>query len=479
MSSPHISPYAGEWYPADGSDLGNLLDDRFAESARRTEHSFPPDALAFVVPHAGPAWSGAVAAAAYRALALQKPRQVILLAFPHRGGLSRIATPDAESIRTPLGDTTIDRGFAYAFPCAPEAGVCDHSFEIQLPFLHRSVPEARITPLYVGSLAGDERRAAAEVLAAAWKPGVVFVASSDFTHYGRHFGFVPFANDGRIGERLHELDFACMDAAGSLDARWFLETLARTGATVCGAATISLLLEVLRRLPRQSIYQTTLDYQTSGEIAGDFAHSVSYAALAYHDRRSFELNAADCAALQASAAETLARLRRTGKRHPVPAAGGSDALRARRGLFVSLHQEGELLGCVGNLSGHESLADDVAGLTLAAALEDPRFRPAAETAGPIDIEISVLTPFRAIRDAGEFVVGRHGAVLTLGAQSGLLLPQVAERHAWTAADFLKALARKSGLPANAWRDPKARLQVFEAQLIGCQPAPPSATPAAR
>lgn len=465
MSSPHISPYAGEWYPAAEAELGGLLDARFAESARRTEPWFPPQALAFVVPHAGPAWSGTVAASAYRALARQKPAQVILLAFPHHGGLARIATPDTESIRTPLGDTAIDRSFAHAFPCAPEARVCDHSFEIQLPFLQRSIPEARITPLYVGSLVGDERRAAAGVLAAAWKPGVVFVASSDFTHYGPQFGFAPFPNDARIGERLRGLDFACMDAAGSLDPQWFLETLARTGATVCGAAPISLLLEVLRRLPGQSIYQSTLDYQTSGEIAGDFSNSVSYAALAWHDRRSFELDAADCAALRASAAETLAHLRRTGKRQPVPAAGGSEALRARRGLFVSLHHEGELLGCVGNVAGRESLAEDVADLTLAAALEDPRFRPAAGTAGAIDIEISVLTPFRTIRDAAEFVVGRHGGMLTLGAQSGLLLPQVAGRRDWTAADFLKALTRKSGLHPDAWRDPKAKLQVFEAQLI--------------
>lgn len=465
MPSPHISPYAGEWYPAAAAELGDLLDERFAESARRTEPWFPPDALAFVVPHAGPAWSGTVAAAAYRALARQKPLQVILLAFPHRGALASIATPDTESIRTPLGDTAIDRGFAHAFPIAPESRVCDHSFEIQLPFLQRSVPEARITPLYVGSLAEGERRAAAEVLAGAWRPGVVFLASSDFTHYGRHFGFAPFPNDARIGERLRGLDFACIEAAGSLSPEWFLETLAHTGATVCGAAPISLLLEVLRRLPGRSIYQTALDYQASGELTGDFAHSVSYAALAYHDRHSFELEAVDCAVLHASATETLACLRRTGKRKTVPAVGGSEALRARRGLFVSLHHEGELLGCVGNVSGRDSLAEDVADLTLAAALEDPRFRPAAETAGAIDIEISVLTPFRAIRDAADFVVGRHGGMLTHGSQSGLLLPQVAEGRDWTAADFLKALCRKSGLRPDGWRDPKAKLQVFEAQLI--------------
>lgn len=466
MSPPHISPYAGEWYPAAAEELRDLLDEHFAESARRTGPWFPPDALGFVVPHAGPAWSGTVAAAAYRALARQKPSQVILLAFPHRAGLGRIATPDVDSIRTPLGDTAIHRTFAHAFPVAPEARVCDHSFEIQLPFLQRSVPEARITPLYVGSLTEDERRAAAEVLAASWKPGVVFVASSDFTHYGRQFGFAPFPDDARIGERLRGLDFACMEAAGSLNSEWFLETLARTGATVCGSGPISLLLEVLNRLPGQSIYQSTLDYQTSGELTGDFAHSVSYAALAYHDRRSFDLNAADCAALHASAVETLARLRRTGKRQPAPAAGASEALSARRGLFISLHHEGDLLGCVGDVSGRVSLAEDVADLTLAAALEDPRFRPAAETAGAIDIEISVLTPFRVIRRAADFIIGRHGGMLTVGPQSGLLLPQVATHRDWTAADFLKALCRKSGLHSDAWRDPKARLQVFEAQVIG-------------
>jgi AmmeMemoRadiSam system protein B/AmmeMemoRadiSam system protein A len=465
MSTVHISPFAGEWYPAKAADLERLLDERFAESRLRTSY-FPADARGFVVPHAGPEWSGTVAAAAYRAIEQQKPEQVILLAFPHRGGLTRVATPEVDAIRTPLGDAGIDRGFTDAFPCMREARVCDHSFEIQLPFLQKAAPAARLTPLYVGWITADERRAAAEILAAAWHPGVVFVASSDFTHYGRSFGFEPFANDSRTEDRLHRLDFECMDAASSLDAERFLQTLQQNGATVCGTGPIALLLEVLRRLPGAGIYQTTLDYQTSGEITGDFRNSVSYAALAYYDRRSFLLDAGDSEALLASAEETLRRLRETGAREAVAARGGSPALTARRGAFVSLHHEGELLGCIGNLEGKTSLAEDVADLTLAAALEDPRFRPAAETHGAIDIEISILTPFRLIQDAADFCVGRHGAFLTLGGRSGLLLPQVAKEHDWSAEGFLNALARKSGLWPGAWRDPKARLSVFEAQLIG-------------
>jgi AmmeMemoRadiSam system protein B/AmmeMemoRadiSam system protein A len=462
MSTVHISPYIGDWYPADASALDTLLDERFSESVRRIGPFLPSDPLGLVVPHASPEWSGAVAAAAYRALACHPPEHVILLAFPHRGGLGRIATPELHAVRTPFGDTSIDTCFQHAFPTFPEWRLCDHSFEIQLPYLQRVAPNARVTPLYVGSIDSSQRARAAEILSAAWRPGVVFVASSDFTHFGRNFGFQPFPNDSFVAERLRDLDFECVDGAAGLDAEWFLETLARNRATVCGSEPIALLLEILRRIP--GAYQTVFDYQTSGEMSRDFDHSVSYAALGYYHRSAFELSGEDGRALLASAAETLRILRATGRREPVPAAG-SAALSARRGAFVSLHSGDELLGCVGNLLGRNSLAEDIADLTLSAALEDPRFRPAAETAGSIEIEISVLTPLRPIRDVAEFRVETHGAVLTLGHRSGLLLPQVARERGWETSDFLKALAHKSGLWVDAWRDPKAQLAVFEAQVI--------------
>ena len=464
MASVHISPYAGDWYPGDAFELEALLDDRFAQSARRTGPEQLANPIGLVTPHAGPAWSGTVAASVYRAIQQQQPEQVILLAFPHRGGLGRVATPDVEAIRTPFGDVAIDHSFARQFPATPEWRVCDHSFEIQLPFLQRTAPRARITPLYVGSMEERHRRDAAAVLANAWNPGVVFIASSDFTHYGRNFGFEPFPNDRHVQGRLRELDFECMDAASSLDAGRFLTALDRNGATVCGAEPISLLLEVLRRLPGAA-YQTMLDYQSSGEITGDFAQSVSYAALGYYRAASFALDAADGAALLESAEATLGCLRRSHRREPVPPKNGSPALEARRGIFVSLHSGSELLGCIGNITGKESLAADTPEMTLSAALEDPRFHPATSASGPIDIEISVLTPLRQIRDESEFQVGVHGAFLSLAGRSGLLLPQVARDRDWSARDFLKALARKSGLWPDAWRDPKAKLYVFEAQVI--------------
>src|ERR1019366_7193238 len=206
MEAIHISPYAGAWYPGEPPELTALLDDRFAQSSRRTG-AFPfTDALAFVTPHAGPAYSGTVAAAVYRALAHVEPERIVLLAFPHHGGLRGAAVPEVATISTPFGPVAIDTTLG-GFVRVAEDRVCDHSFEIQLPFLQRAAPQARVAPLYVGRMTPDERARAADLLAAQWRPGTVILASSDFTHYGRGFGYTPFPPDDDVAGRLHDLDY--------------------------------------------------------------------------------------------------------------------------------------------------------------------------------------------------------------------------------------------------------------------------------
>ena len=465
MPTVHTSPFSGTWYPDRVSDLESLLDERFAQSRARTGPFLFHDALAFIVPHAGPVYSGAVAAAVYRALRQQQPEQIVVLAFPHRGGLRSVATPDVDAIATPFGAVTIDRDFV-PFPRVAESRVCDHSFEIQLPFLQSAVPGARVTPVYVGRLDAAARRDTAGALAKAWRPGVVFLASSDFTHYGQQFGYVPWPLDNTVGARLEALDSECVAAASSLDADLFLEQLGETGATVCGMDPIALLLETLWQIDGPAIYQSTLDYQTSGEVTGDFAHSVSYAALGYFRREAFDLEPRDCEALVGSVTETLWKLRESGWRDPVRAQGGSPALESRRSAFVSLHRGQQLLGCAGNCHSRAPLAEEVPKLALSAALVDPRFRPPADVLGRIDIEISVLTPLRRVRGPEHLSVGRHGALMRLGARAGLLLPQVAAGRSWTTEEFLEALARKCLFGPHAWRDPEALLSIFEAQVFG-------------
>src|SRR3974390_1644502 len=153
----HMSPFAGSWYPAKAAELSALLAECFEEYRRRTGEAIFPNGLGFVVPHAAPEYSGTVAASVYRAIHAQRPERIVVLAFPHRGGLQGAAAPDVEAIATPPGEVAIDRDWSGEFTLAPEGRLCDHSFEIQLPFLQRCAPHARIAPLYVGRLEANGR----------------------------------------------------------------------------------------------------------------------------------------------------------------------------------------------------------------------------------------------------------------------------------------------------------------------------------
>jgi len=153
---------------------------------------------------------------------------------------------------------------------------------------------------------------------------------------------------------------------------------------------------------------------------------------------------------------------RLDRRAPVfPPAGG--ALREPRGAFVTLKAHGELRGCIGHITASEPLADTVKEVALSSAFEDPRFPPLRpEEWDAVRIEISVLSPFELVTDAGRIQVGVHGIMLRRGSRSGLLLPQVAVEQGWDRETFLTHCCYKAGLPGDAWRSPETRLSIFSA-----------------
>jgi len=472
MTASHTTPFAGSWYPARRPELEALLDELFATSLKRTGPCLLPRPLAFVVPHAGLVYSGTVAASAYRCLEAAKPERVLILGFTHRGGAHGVSIPDIGAFQTPLGEVRIDQVAARQlasggqFVLTAESRVCDHSVEIQLPLLQRAVPDALVIPLYVGTLDTAQRSAAARELVQQIKPGDVLLASSDLTHYGRAFGYEPFPADADVEWRLSRLDAQAIEAAGSLDPTLFLDTLREIDSTVCGYAPVALLLETLSILAGDDLFQQTLDYQTSGELTGEFRQSVSYGALGYFHADSFRVDAEAQASLLASARATLAHLSATAERKPILPDSACPALLRRAPVFVSLHERGELYGCIGMRSADRPLAETVPDLTLSAALDDPRFERRARIPDGLDIEISVLTPMKRIRDWKSFRVGRDGACLEYGGLTQLLLPQVASDGCYTATRFLEALSHKGGLRRDAYRDAKARLSVFRAQVFG-------------
>lgn len=135
------------------------------------------------------------------------------------------------------------------------------------------------------------------------------------------------------------------------------------------------------------------------------------------------------------------------------------------GAFVTLHRQGRLCGCIGQVAASEPLADTVVRCAIGAAMDDPRFRPLRpEELGELEIEISVLCPLEPIEPQA-VEVGRHGLVLALGDRRGVLLPQVAVTHNWTRDRFLEETCAKAGLQPDAWKDPGARLWAFTAEVF--------------
>jgi AmmeMemoRadiSam system protein A len=149
-----------------------------------------------------------------------------------------------------------------------------------------------------------------------------------------------------------------------------------------------------------------------------------------------------------------------------PADLSSPGLREPRGVFVTLKRDGLLRGCIGWVAPRGPLADGVREMALAAA-EDPRLEPVQASELPsIRIEISALTPPRRVRSPEEVRVGEHGLIIRRGADSGLLLPQVAVEHRWDRGTFLRQTCRKAGLPQDAWEQAGTEISIFEAEVFG-------------
>jgi AmmeMemoRadiSam system protein A len=155
-----------------------------------------------------------------------------------------------------------------------------------------------------------------------------------------------------------------------------------------------------------------------------------------------------------------------GEPPPRLASDRSEAFGQARALFVTLRRGGELRGCIGTLAPQGDLGRTIPQFARKAAFEDPRFPPLSEGELPLcEIEISVLTPPEAVADAAEVEVGRDGLILEVRGSSGLLLPQVATEWGFDRDRFLEEVARKAGLPRDAWRDPAAKIWRFQADVF--------------
>jgi AmmeMemoRadiSam system protein A len=139
-----------------------------------------------------------------------------------------------------------------------------------------------------------------------------------------------------------------------------------------------------------------------------------------------------------------------------------------RGVFTSLYLGGALRGCVGYVLPAHSVYRAVAETARAAALEDTRFNSVTREEAPmLEIELSILSPPKPIQ-AEAVEIGRHGLLISMAGQRGLLLPQVPIEHHWDRVTFLQQTCRKAGLPLDAWQK-GATIEAFTAEVFGEKP----------
>jgi AmmeMemoRadiSam system protein A len=135
------------------------------------------------------------------------------------------------------------------------------------------------------------------------------------------------------------------------------------------------------------------------------------------------------------------------------------------GVFVTLHRDGRLRGCVGQTENVDTLADAVVRAAINAALHDPRFPPVSvDEIARLSIEISVLSVLEPIEPEA-IIPGRHGLLIVGKGNRGLLLPQVATQRKWSGLQFLEEACVKAGLDRDAWKESSTHVFGFTAEVF--------------
>lgn len=453
---------AGKFYPADPNELANLVDRLLAEAE-------PVDGAptGLVVPHAGYAYSGPVAAAGFRQLAQASYDLAVVIASDHQMPLSRPISVWAEGgFATPLGVVPVDAELARALIQADPrihfdraAHRQEHPIEVEIPFLQRSCPACHILPILMSTDDEETVRALAQALLQVL-PGrrAVVIASSDLSHYPTY-------------EDALAMDGATLAALETGEETRVRETIARQmgrgipnlATCACGQGPILVALRVAQGLGGDTV--TLLRYANSGDTPyGSRDRVVGYGAVMFWRYQPPALSKRQRAELLALARRTLAEYLRTGN---IPVYETNDAVLTRRsGAFITLKMDGQPRGCIGHLRADRPLYQAVQEMAIAAATSDQRFPALTEDElERVRIEISVLSPLRRLTHTDQIVVGTHGLLLLKGERQGVLLPQVASEQGWDRGEFLGNLCTKAGMPPDC-RTQGAALYAFTAIVFG-------------
>jgi AmmeMemoRadiSam system protein B/AmmeMemoRadiSam system protein A len=430
MQSVRPAAVAGMFYPGDARALAAEVDDLLGGVEQPLPRLGYPKAL--VVPHAGYIYSGPVAARAYDELAAARGsvRRVVLLGPVHRVPVKGLAVPSAGAFATPLGVVRVDSEALREVRELPQvvtsdpAHALEHSLEVQLPFLQKTLGEFAVAPFAVGTASVQE---VGEVIERLWGgPETLIVVSTDLSHYHSY-------------EQARAIDRATIDRIAS-----FATDIDHEEA--CGATPLNGLLFTSKK---KSLSVKLLSACNSGDTAGGKGQVVGYSAFALYQGGEVALDEVGRTLLSIARSAIEGNLfNKNNETMDAP------WLKQAGATFVTLMKNSDLRGCIGSLESARALGEDVAENALGAAFRDPRFPAMSAAEWPqCRVEVSLLSTPKPLRFADEtdllaqIRAGEDGLILEADGKRGTFLPQVWEGISDKPV-FLKELVRKAGLPAD-------------------------------
>jgi AmmeMemoRadiSam system protein B len=257
---------AGQFYAGNGTQLRCDLAALIPET--RGGHRV----IGIIAPHAGYVYSGAIAGQVYAAVEI--PSKILILGPNHHGtGSAAALYPDGEWL-TPLGPTTINsRLNSILLQNVPQlrsdtrAHQCEHSLEVQVPFIQYLQPDATICAICLGHGDFDAVRQIGEGIAAAlhdYGEDVLIVASSDMTHY-------------ESADSARRKDDMALERVLGFDPQGLLHVCRSQQITMCGVVPAAVMLVAASELG--ATQAGLVAYGTSGDVTGDNRQVVAYAAV--------------------------------------------------------------------------------------------------------------------------------------------------------------------------------------------------------
>lgn len=288
MTNVKHAALAGQWYPGDRQSLDREVRGYIDQAqVPATEDSV----LAVMSPHAGYAYSGPVAGFSFQALQGREIDTVVIVAVCHSGA-AQASILDMDAYETPLGQLEIDRELvanllrrvrSLSYVEAAHRGSFgrpENSAELQVPFIQAALPNSRLVEIIIGgrekSLCDEIGDGLAAVLRDHPEKRVVFVASSDMTHYP------PYEDAQRIDQAaLHVLATLDEDRIRGRLRELESEPVRELHCVLCGAGAVLVTLRAAIELGGNRA--EILHYRNSGDASfGSKDGVVGYGSLAVY-----------------------------------------------------------------------------------------------------------------------------------------------------------------------------------------------------